>query len=155
MSGFFSAPAFVPNVPPIPLGTNGQVLTMVGGLPEFAAASAGGAVGTARVAVALAAGATNNLLPIAAWPGSGATQYGRLILTAPSGAANVTGLAAGNDGQWIVIANHDGANNITLNSLNGASSAANQFSYAADLILPPGASVVAVYDGTLAKWVLA
>lgn len=113
-----------------------------------------GAIGSGRATVALSAGATNNLSPLSAWPGIGLTQYGRLILTAPSGTANVTGLLAGNDNQWCLIVNNDPTNNVTLNSLNAGSSAANRFSYVADLILPPGGSVIGVYDATFATWIL-
>ena len=111
------------------------------------------AVGLLRAAVALAAGATNNLNPhaaVPAWP----TNYGRLILTAPSGVANVTGLVAGADGQWLWIFNNDGANAVTLNSQNAGSSAANRFSYFADLVLSPKVGVVAIYDATIARWLL-
>lgn len=113
----------------------------------------GGGTGLLRAAVALAAGGTNDLNPHAsspAWP----TSYGRLILTAPSGVANVTGLVAGTDGQWLFIFNNDAANAVTLNSQNAGSAAANRFVYFADMVLSPGVGVVAVYDATIARWLL-
>lgn len=112
--------------------------------------TAGGPVGTARATSALSAGANNNLNPGGAWPAG----FGRLILTSPGGASNVTGLRAGSDGQWMLIFNADPTNMITLNSLNAGSAAANQFQYFTDLVLSAGVGVVAVYDATLAKWLL-
>jgi len=117
--------------------------------------SGGSGIGSGRATAVLAAGATNNLAP-AGFPGApGPNQIGRLILTAPSGAANVTGLVAGNDGQWVLIVNNDPNNAITLNSQNAGSTAANRFQYVAgDLTLPVGGSVLAVYDVTIARWIL-
>lgn len=109
--------------------------------------------GTNRASLNLAGGANNNLNPhptAPAWP----TLYGRVILTSTSGAANVTGMVAGVDGQPVLIMNDDNANNITLNSLNAGSLAANRFQFAADVLLTPGASVMVMYDSTLAKWLL-
>jgi hypothetical protein len=118
------------------------IITAIGGI--------GSVVGNLRATAVLPAGATNNLNPGGGWP----VNYGRLFLTAPSGAANVTGLLAGSDNQMVLIVNDDAANNITLNADNGGSLAANQFDYAADLILPPKVSVLAVYDATEASWML-
>lgn len=117
------------------------------------APSGGGSspVGSARAAVALAAGANNDLNPGGAWP----TGYGRLILTAPSGTANVTGIAAGVDNQWLLVTNADSTNTITLNALNVGSAVGNRLLYVADLVLPPGASVLLVYDATLGEWLIA
>jgi hypothetical protein len=118
----------------------------------IAAGGGGGSsgIGNLRATAALPPGATNNLNPGGGWP----VNYGRLFLTAAGGAANVTGLVAGADNQWLLIVNDDAANNITLNVDNAGSAAANQFDYAADLILPPKVSVVAVYDATEASWML-
>ena len=123
----------------------------VKGLIASSIAGGGGAIiGTGRVAYALAAGANNNVNPGGGWP----TGISRLILTAPSGVANMTGLLAGTDGQWVLIQNDDGANNVTLNNENGGSVAANQFTYAADLILPPESTAIVVYDLIQAKWII-
>lgn len=110
----------------------------------------GGGFGANRATAPLAAGATNNLNPGGGWP----ANFGRLVLTAGAGAANLTGLLAGLDNQGLLILNNDPANNITLNSLNAGSAAANQFRFFADLVLTPGDSVVALYDLTLQKWLL-
>ena len=121
----------------------GVILALIAG-------GSAGPIGILRATVALPAGPTNNLNPGGGWP----TDYGRLFLTAGAGAANVTGLVAGVDNQWLLIVNDDAANNITLNVDNAGSAAANQFDYAADLILPPKVSVLAVYDATEASWML-
>lgn len=104
-----------------------------------------------RFTSALAAGANNNLTP-AGFPG---TKSFRLILTAPAGNANVTGLLAGTDGQLGMLTSEDAANTITLNALNAGSLPANRFLYAVDIILPPGASKMVCYDGTSALWLIA
>jgi hypothetical protein len=108
-----------------------------------------------RYTYASAAGQVNNVTPAtpAGWPGM---QSARLIVTLPSGVANWTGLAAGNDGQEILLVNTDTANNLTLNNLNAGSLAANQFLCPNnfDLILSPTTSILLTYDGTLALWIL-
>jgi hypothetical protein len=115
----------------------------------IASASGGGtAFYLARCPFVCAAGANNNIVPT----GFG-VQSARIILTAPSGVANITGLQAGTPGQSVAIINADAANMITLNNRNAGSAAANQFFYFADMILPPGTGVIAVYDATLA-WTL-
>lgn len=106
----------------------------------------------------LSAGANNNLDPIAAWPAG----FGRLDLNAAAGAANVTGLKAGIDGQQIVIRNlPSSGNNVTLNNQNAGSLAANQFqglslaSPNADMILVPGSAILLMYyAGSLNYWVM-
>jgi hypothetical protein len=122
---------------------------IINGLIAAGGGGSGSAIGNLRATAALAAGANHNLNPGGGWP----TNYGRLFLTA-AGAANVTGLVAGVDNQWVLIVNDDAVNNITLNASNAGSAAANQFDYASDLILPPLATVVAIYDSTELKWVL-
>jgi hypothetical protein len=120
-----------------------------GQIAAIVAGGSGAIIGTGRVQVALAAGATNNLNPGSGFP----TAISRLILTSAAGAANVTGLLAGSDGQFLMIQN-DGPNNVTLNSENAGSVATNQFSGAADLILVADNSTLAVYDATEGFWIL-
>src|SRR6478735_9923120 len=100
MGGFLTPPTFTPPVPPIQLGTTGQVLTMVGGFPQFAAG--GGGVGGTYLAYASAAGSLNNVTPAGF-----ASTVGLLDVTLASGAATWTGLVAGADKQTLVIANAD------------------------------------------------
>jgi len=157
MGGFLAPPTFTPPVPPIQLGTSGQVLTMVGGLPKFATGGGGGSSGYlgTRLAYASPAGASNNVAPSADWPkDSSGNPINRLAVTLPSGAANWTGLVAGGDGQILVITNFDSANTLTLNSQNAGSSAGNQFLGPADMSIPPGDSLWSYYDETSGFWVL-
>lgn len=147
MGGFFTAPTFTPPVPPIRLGTTGQVLTMVGGFPAFAAGSAGLA-GT-YLAYASASGSLNNVAP--AGFGSG---VGLLDVTLAAGAATWTGLTAGADRQMLVIANADTVNALTLAALNAGSSAANRFRFSGDLVLPALSAVLLVYSNTAAQWIV-
>ena len=116
--------------------------------------SSGASGGAKRAAVDLTAASTNNLAPAADWP----TAYGRLILSASgasSGLATVTGLLAGTDNQRVWVMNNDATATIQFLALSGSSSAANQFdSVAGGLLIGPGASLDALYDGTLQKWLL-
>jgi hypothetical protein len=116
------------------------------------AAGGGGGGGTlgAYVTATVAAGATNNFAPAGF-----STSTGRLDIDPNAGASNITGLTAGADGQEVLIANIDAANNLTLNNQNVGSTAANRFRMATDLVLVPGAAVLAVYyAGTVNRWVI-
>ncbi len=156
MSGFFLAPTFTPNVPPIRLGTAGQVLTMVGGVPAFAAAAGGGSSGilTGRLGYASPAGANNDVTPPVVLPATWLTTF-RLVVTLPGGNANWTGLLAGADGQLLFLTNADAANSLQLDPSNAGSAPANQFLYQFSLVLGPGVSKLLCYDATLAKWLIA
>jgi hypothetical protein len=110
----------------------------------------GGSGGGKFISVNLAAGETNNLNPGSGWP----TGYGRLDLV-PAGAASLSGLAAGTDGQQ-AIARNNSTQVLQLLSLNGGSSAANQFSGGGGgTTLPPLASCnLTYYAGTINKWII-
>lgn len=149
MSGFLTPPTFTPSVPPIPLGSAGQVLTMVSGRPAFAAASGGAGRGGSYLAYASPAGASNNVNPAGF-----ANTVGLLDVTLAAGDANWTGLAAGADKQLLVIANADTVHTLTLNGLNGGSLAANQFRAGGDPTLPPLSAVLLCYYATPAQWVV-
>jgi hypothetical protein len=122
----------------------------VGWVKGLITGGSGGGIASGRVVKVLAAGANNNLNPGGGWP----TGIGRLILTSGGSTANVTGLVAGIDNQWVLIQNDDATATITLNNENAGSTAANQFSYVADLALPPEATVIAIYDATEGFWIL-
>ena len=150
-------PTFKPAFFAIPLGAAGTVLTSNGedAAPTFQAGGGGG--GGTLATVVLAAGESDNLNPGSGWP----TDYGRLDLNAAAGAANLTGLLAGTDGQQILIRNLPSSGNIvTLNNQNAGSTAANRFqglnlaSPNADVILMPGSAILLMYYGTLAYWVM-
>lgn len=123
----------------------------------------GGAAGVGFVGAYIqavpAAGANNDFNPGGAppWPGTSGNPYGRLDLL-PGASCNLTGLVAGLDGQIMIIRNAAAIGsgiNVTLNNLNGGSAAANQFSFVADMVMPPGDTVTAVYyAGSVNKWVL-
>lgn len=130
----------------LPVGSTGQVLTSKGSgkAPVFQAGGGGSPLFGTYVSVALAAGTNDNVNPGGAWP----TGYGRLDLDTTAGAATVTGLVAGSDGQAVIV-RCAGANQLTLNSLDAGSSAANQFLYVADLALDENGSVMIVYYSNL------
>lgn len=153
MSGFLTLPAFIPQVTPIPLGPDGDVLTMVSGVPQFIpAGAAGGLTLGGRLGYASPAGASNNVNPAGGFP----ANIGRLVVTLAAGDANWTGLLAGSAlGQLLLLSNGDAANSLTLNAKNVGSLPANQFLYQFDIVLGPGVSKLLCYDGVLAKWMIA
>jgi subtilisin family serine protease len=143
MSGFLTSPTFSPPVGPIALGSNAQVLTMVGGVPAFAAAGGGGGsalLGT-RLAFASPAGGA-----VAAAPAGFTGTTGRLLVTLPGGNATWASLTNGIDGQLLVVANNDAANILTLSAVGFLKSG---------LILPPGHRGLLYYDATDASWEIA
>lgn len=102
-----------------------------------------------RVSVTLAAGANNNLTP----SGQAIQAISMIDLDSSAGVANITGLAAGYDGQRITF-RLTTANAVTLNNSNGSSSAANQFLGTADQGLTQFLAVdVVYYAGSINKWV--
>lgn len=131
----------------IPSTGAGNVLTDNGpsSAPTFQAPGVSGGTNAGPSATAvLAAGANNNFNPGGGWP----TGIGRLILNSSAGIANITGLVAGTDGQQIEIVNAlAGASQVTLNSQNAGSAAANRFVYVGDLVLSVNGSVRATYYG--------
>ncbi len=153
MSGFLFAPTFTPPVPSIPLRTNGTVLTMVGGIPQFVAAGSGGGLTLGgRLGYASPAGAQNDVNPAGGFP----TNIGRLVVTLAAGDAAWGGLLAGDPlGQLLLLTNGDAANSLTLNANDAGSAAANRFLYQFNIVLGPGVSKLLCYDGVLAKWLIA
>lgn len=151
MSGFLTAPTFTPPVPPIRLGTAGQVLTMVSGIPVFATtAAAGGLILSGRRAYASPAGAQNDVNPGGGFP----LNIGRVVVSLAAGNAVWTGLLAGADGQLIFLTNGHAANSLELDVANAGSAPANQFLYQFNIVLGPGVSKLLCYDATLAKWMI-
>lgn len=158
MGSLILPPTWVPPQAPIPLGTSGQVLTVTsGGGLAFETGGGGGGTGGiigSYLAYASSSGTLNNVSPTD-FPGESSAPVGRLGVTLPDGAATWTGLAAGNDGQILQLINLDSANSLTLNTQDSGSSAANQFLGPADITLPPGDSILAVYTaGSVKLWVL-
>lgn len=92
------------------------------------------------------AGAHNDYAPT----GYGPTT-GFLELTA-GGAANITGLAAGYNGQTVIISCL-GSNAITLNALNTGSAAANRFRLPGDLVMLPNQAQAFRYETAVALWI--
>lgn len=159
MGSFLSPPTWNHPVAPIPLGTTGQVLTMVGGVPAFAAAGGGGSGGFAGAEINAAplAGNNDDFNPggSPAWPGTLAAPYGILILTdgATPGAATLTGLLAGLARQQVILVNNR-ATAVTLNNQSVASVAANRFLIGIDLFIDVGVSVGMTYSQTLSRWMV-
>lgn len=97
------------------------------------------------VAFASPAGASNNVNPGSGFPAG----VGVINVTLAAGNANWTGLAAGGAGQQVLIVNTDAVNSLTLNNQNAGSLAVNRFVGFGDLVLPPGARSLVIYDSKL------
>lgn len=154
MSGFIRAPQFLPGEPPLQNGTNGQVLTIVAGKRAWAAGGGGGGttgyLGT-YVTTAPTAGVHNDF----AIAGFGA-GVGRADIDTTAGDVELTGLAAGTDGQLLNVRNI-GANNLILDPLNAGSAGANQFQLPGQLYVAPQyeAILLCYYGGAINKWCMA
>jgi hypothetical protein len=76
-----------------------------------------------------------------------------IIRASASGAYNLTGLTGGADGRTIVLSNVGATYSITLQH-DVTSTAANRFycPSLSDLTLPPGGSVLLIYDSTISRW---
>lgn len=101
---------------------------------------------TGLVATAITGGAHNDFNPVGFGP-----TVGFLDLS-PAADANITGIAAGGDGQQLIVTNLS-VHNLTLNALNGGSVAANQLRIVGDLTLGQNNSARFVYSVALALWV--
>ncbi len=145
------APSWIPFEGPVGVGAVGTVLTSQGkgnqlkfaapGAPSFVALGA-------YLLAAVPAGSSNDFNPGGAWP-----TIGRLDVTLALGAATLTGLVAGTDGQLVLLFNADPANNLTLDNQNAASAAANRFEASGNWsIVPGGALWLAYYAGTVNRW---
>lgn len=93
----------------------------------------------------LSAGPTHNLVVT--------DEIGFLDLNANAGAASLTGITAGYDGQIITVTSRNAVNNITLNRLNVGSAAANRIRLSADLVLSQDQGISLRYSTALALWI--
>lgn len=93
----------------------------------------------------LPAGATHNL---AITPTTGFVD-----LNANAGAANLTGIQAGYDGQIITVTSRNATNNVTLNRLNVGSDADARMRLSADLTLFQDQGISLRYSIALALWI--
>ena len=91
----------------------------------------------------LGAGTTNNWAPTL----TGAT---RVRFDGPA-AADVTGLAGGTDGRYLILTN-DGANAITFRDEDAGSTAGNRFAFNGDILVGADESFTIIYDGSISRW---
>ena len=150
MSGFLSAPQFSPPVQPISLGTNGQVLTMVGARPQFSNAAGGGGIGPAIAFNSPAGVIDPNIVGFTAGVGSAGTGRIKVTLAADT---SWEGLPAGTDGQQLVILVVAGNFTLTLLALSGATAQAKILSNL-NFAIRLNSSLSLTYDATLAQWIL-
>jgi len=76
----------------------------------------------------------------------------RFIDLSPTGTCVITGLQAGYDGQDVTITNLT-TNQLTLNTLSGSSSGANQFRLVGNYLLNQYDSLTFKYSASLSVWV--
>jgi len=93
----------------------------------------------------VASGTVNNLVI--------AAGIGALDLNPTTGDANITGIVAEFDGQSLPISNVHATNLINLLSLNGGSTATNQFRLVADLTILPGDTLTIQKFASIGKWI--
>jgi hypothetical protein len=124
-------------------GTELVVVEQTGVTRRTTTGALGGGFITSKLAVALAAGGTNDWAPAIA----GVT---RLEVTA-AGVATVTGLAGGTDGKVIIVTNV-GGNDFTLMAQDPGSVAANRFASNGDTLLQAGWSAQFIYSAALSRW---
>lgn len=144
MSGFLSPPTFNPPQAPIAIGANGQVLTVVGGKPQFAAAASGGTAG-AFINFAPPAGIIDPTIV------GFTSNTGRIKVTL-AGDTTFEGLPAGTDGQQLYITVVAGNFTLTLAHLNGATAQA-EIRASADRPYALNDTAYLFYDGGLGQWV--
>lgn len=113
-------------------------------------AGGGGGSLAGRGAFTAAAGANNNVTPDSA---VNIQSINRLFVDTTAGAANITGISAGYNGQMLWV-NVSGGNALTLNSENAGSTAANRLSGSADLVFASGDNTLLVYDDTIDRWMM-
>lgn len=106
------------------------------------------AFGPAATFVAVA-GDNNNVTPAPA-----ISTINRLKVDTAAGAATITGIAAGADGQNLLVTNV-GANDLTLAVESASSTAANRLYGIGDLVMPQFNSQLLVYDSAIARWLIA
>lgn len=145
MSGFITAPVFLPPAPPLSNGINGQVLTIVGGARAWATPGGGtvkqGYLGT-YLSDAPSAGAHTNYNPA----GFGA-GVGRLDIDTAAGNVEIVSLIGTSDGQLLNITNI-GPNLLQLDSPG--------FRFPGSFTVPKfDAVLVCFYGGTINLWCLA
>ncbi len=138
----------IPNVTS-PLGI--VLIDPTTGLPYSSGGGTGIITTGGYLAYVSAAGAQNNVNPGGGFPAA----VGRLDVDTTAGDTNWTGLLAGSDGQIVIIRNSAGANNLTLNSENAGSTAANRFTGVGDFVLGAGVPIWAIYyGGSVNRWVM-
>jgi len=80
-------------------------------------------------------------------------DYNRLLVNTNAGAATITGIAAGNNGQLCVVTNQ-GSSDLTLAVQSASSTAANRLYGVTDITLPAFSSKLLSYSNTLTRWVV-
>lgn len=148
MALFLSAPQFAPPQPPVSLGAQGTVLTVVGKGLKFKSPS-GQPIAVGYVKNAPTAGRHDNFAP------TGLTSsVNRLDVDTTAGNIELTGIIASVDGGFLIVRNV-GANLLLLDSESAFSNAANRIQLPAQMALPQFNSILLCYYGastTINRW---
>lgn len=104
--------------------------------------------GTNYLSTTIPSGSSNNYNA----GGNFTISVGVLDIDPQAGNATITGLAAGYDGQRVIITNINASNSLILAALNGGSSAANQLRLPADITLLQYGSLTLQYSTGAGKW---
>lgn len=102
---------------------------------------------TGVLQLAVATGTYNNYDPL-----DFDATVGYLDIT-PSGPVIITGISAGEDGQYLVITNLSGSNSLILNSLDAGSLAQNRMRLPGNISLAPNNGLCLRYSKKLLLWV--
>lgn len=144
----------------LPIGTTGQVLTVSGGVPSWAAAGGGSVTAGTNIEnnSGTVSALTKTISPtsLSAFQNNYApTGWGTDVSVMRLTASNfifLTGLSAGATNQLVELRNV-GTVSIGLMTNSTDSTAANRFDFGdEDFIIFPGYSVRIVYDGTSSRW---
>lgn len=116
--------------------SNGQV--------SFNGAASGQVVWSGVATITLGAGDNDDIAP-------DLTEAARLQVTTNAAGSTLTGIAAGSDGQVLVITNVS-ANDLTLSPEDAGSAAANRLAINGPQVLGQYQSLMFLYDATIARW---
>lgn len=105
--------------------------------------------GSLYLAVVAAAGLSNNVAPVGF-----NDSVNTMDVDPAAGDSTWSGLAAGAEGQRLVISNTGSTYSLTLLALSGSSTAPNQFRSAADITLLPQMTIQLQYSVGAGKWIV-
>jgi hypothetical protein len=107
---------------------------------------------TADITVSSISAQVDNWNPTG-WGTTGTGSASEISFTL-TGNQNLTGVAGGSDGRWLILNNFDSVDTLTLKNQNAGSSGANRFAIVSDFAIPPGTSATCKYNSVKGSWLL-